>query len=310
MKILVTGGAGFIGSNLVEELVGKGNEVAVIDDLSVTDKNVKLLKKWGVELFKKDVGDFEAIKDCFHDVEVVFHLAAMNRAQRSIQDPLKANRTNVDGTLNCLEAARRAGVDRFIFASSSSVYAGERNKLLTEDMPLTPPHPYGVGKLAGEHYCRIYYELFGLKMTVLRFFSVYGPRQLGTIENAAVIPKFIELIRKGLPVEVYGDGTQLRNFTYVKDLVEVVIKTAENEETVGDIYNVASDKEVSVNQIINEIAGVLGNKTEINYVAKLKGDPDRNPADISKIKEVLGWNPKTEICQGIRETISSQLPLR
>lgn len=303
-KILVTGGAGFIGSNLVEELIkDKNNEIVVIDNLCVTDRNLALLDKWGVKFYKRNIGEFDSIKDLFEGVDVVFHLAAMNRAQRSIQDPLEANKSNIDGTLNCLEASRRAGVDRFIFVSSSSVYAGQRDKLLTEDMPLSPPHPYGVGKLAGEHYARLYHSLFGLKTVTLRFFSVYGPRQLGDIDNAAVIPKFIDAIDNGKIVEVYGDGNQTRNFTFVKDVAKCVIRASEVDEAVGEIINIASEHEVSVNKILEVISEILEKKPIIQYSPRLAGDPSRNPADISKAKRILGQSPKVTIDEGIKKAV-------
>jgi len=308
MKILVTGGAGFIGSNLVEELAkDKDNKIIVIDNLSVTSRNVPLLKKWGVEFYKMDIGNFSEIKDVFAGIDTVFHLAAMNRAQRSIQNPLEANKTNIDGTINCLESAKSAGVGRFVFVSSSSVYAGQKNKLLTEDMPLFPLHPYGVGKLAGEHYARIYYSLYGLRTIILRFFSVYGPRQLGDIDNAAVIPKFIDAIINDRPVEVYGDGEQTRNFTFVKDVVACAIEASRNEKTVGDVFNIASEDEVSVNQILMEISKRLHKKPLIEYQPSLKGDPLRNPADIQKAKTILGRIPKIKIDEGIRITVEEYL---
>lgn len=303
-KILVTGGAGFIGSHLVEELAkDKSNEIIVVDNLSVTDKNLNLLNKWGVKSYNKNIGDYDDIKNLFEGVNVVFHLAAMNRAQRSIQNPLEANKSNIDGTLNCLEASKTAGVDKFVFVSSSSVYAGQRNKLLVEDMPLAPPHPYGVGKLAGEHYARIYHSLYGLKTVVLRFFSVYGPRQLGDIENAAVIPKFIDAICNDKTVEVYGDGTQTRNFTFVKDVVNYVMGASKVDEAVGEVFNIASEQEVSVNQILEAIAGRLNKKPLVNYVPRLAGDPLRNPADISKAKRIFKLVPNVSINDGIIETI-------
>jgi len=311
MKILITGGAGFIGSNLVEELAkDKNNSIVVIDNLSVTDLNLPLLRKWGVEFYKKDIGDFDDIKDIFIGVDTVFHLAEMNRTKKSIQNPIEANRVNIDGTLNCLESAKLARVKKFVFVSSSSVYAGQRDKLLTEEMPLSPLHPYGVGKLAGEHYARIYYSLYNLKTVTLRFFSVYGPRQLGDIDNAAVVPKFINAIMSGETVEVYGDGQQSRNFTYVKDVVDCVIKMSRTEKAVGEIFNVASDEEISVNQLLVEIERSLGKKPVVRYVPALKGDPARNPADISKVRDVVGWVPKVKVSEGIKETISFQLALR
>ena len=302
-KILVTGGAGFIGSHLVEKLVKEGSVVVVIDNLSVSDVNVSLLKKLGVRLFKMNIGDYEEIKDCFKGIDTVFHLAAMNRALRSIEDPLTANKSNIDGTINCLEASRQAGVKKFVFVSSSSVYAGQRNKLLTESMPLSPPHPYGVGKLAGEHYVRIYHELFGLPVVNLRFFSVYGPRQLGEIDKPGVIPKFISLVMKKKPIEIWGDGSQMRNFTYVADVVNFVIRAGKSKGAVGQVFNVAAEREVSIKELAEIVMKTMGKKVGFVYKPLPKGDPNRNPADISKAKKMFKYKPKFEIEEGIERTV-------
>ncbi|MDI6752204.1 MAG: GDP-mannose 4,6-dehydratase [bacterium] len=303
MNCLVTGGAGFIGTNLVEELVRKGNRVRVIDNLSVSDCNVGFLKGIGADLMVEDIANYEGIRGLFEAIDVVFHLAAMNRAQRSIEDPLAANSANITGTLNVLEASRRMGVKRFINISSSSVYAGVRDGLLSEDMPLAPPHPYGVGKLAGEHYVRIYHQLYNLSTVTLRYFSVYGPRQLGDIEKAGVIARFIHLASSGKPLEIYGDGEQQRNFTYISDVVQLTIKSSDQAKAVGEIINVANPKEVSVNYLSAVVEKVIGKPLEKRYLQKLSGDPERNPADVSKADKLLGFIPKIDFQEGIEKTV-------
>lgn len=304
MRYLITGGAGFIGTNLAEELVRRGNEVSVIDNLCISDVNIPFLAENGVTVFVKDIADFESIEPCFADVDVVVHLAAMNRAQRSIEMPLEANEVNIKGTLNCLEAARRHGVTRFVNVSSSSVYANQRDVLLEEDMPLAPPHPYGVGKLTGEHYARIYKELYGLNTVSLRFFSVYGPRQLGDIDKAGVVAKFIHHAMTGAPLEIYGDGKQQRNFSYVGDVVECVIRATEKEAAIGEVINIASAEEVDVNHLAEVVKEVTGKPIEIVHVDPLKGDPSRNPANVKKCEQILGYVPQCSFQEGIGKTFA------
>ena len=301
MRYLITGGAGFIGSNLAESLIGDGNEVVVVDNLSVSDVNVPFLKECGAEVRVADIADYEAIAEYFSGVDVVVHLAAMNRAQRSIEQPLAANDVNITGTLNCLEASRRHGVKRFVNISSSSVYASQRDVLLQEDMPLAPPHPYGVGKLAGEHYTRIYQELYGLETVSLRFFSVYGPRQLGAIDKAGVVAKFIHHAMTDQPLEIYGDGTQLRNFSYVTDVVECVRRAATIEAAAGEVINIANAREVDVNYLASVVKEVTGKNLEIVHTEPLQGDPVRNSADVTKCQTLLGFTPQKSFEDGVKE---------
>jgi UDP-glucose 4-epimerase len=303
MIILVTGGAGFIGSTLVNELVNADHQVRVIDDLSVNERNVASLKSIGVDLHKANVGDFNQIKDLFQGVDVVFHLAAMNRAQRSIEDPIGANQVNINGTLHCLEASRQAGVKKFVNISSSSVYAGQRDQALQEDMPLAPPHPYGVGKLAGEHYARVYHKIYSLPVVTLRYFSVFGPRQLGFINRAGVVAKFIHHALRGQPLQVYGNGSQARNFSYVLDVVRKTILASEVEEAVGHTINIASEREISVNYLVEVIKRLCKSDSEIVFSPLPPGDPPRNPANVSKAKKLLNYEPQFTFEEGIAQTV-------
>lgn len=301
-KFLITGGAGFIGTNLSEELIERGHQVSVIDNLCISDVNVPHLKELGVTVHVQDIADYDGIKDCFEGVDVVVHLAAMNRAQRSIEMPLEANEVNIRGTLNCLEAARQHGVQRFVNISSSSVYASQRDVLLEEDMPLAPPHPYGVGKLTGEHYARIYKELYDLDTVSLRFFSVYGPRQLGSIDKAGVVAKFIHHAMTDQPLEIYGDGKQLRNFSYVADVAECVIRASERPEAVGEVINIANEREVDVNHLAEVVQQVTGKEVVIKHTDPLQGDPSRNPANTEKCEKLLGFVPECNFEEGIKKT--------
>ena len=304
MNVLVTGGAGFIGTNLCEALIAKGDSVLVIDNLSVSEANVAHLLELGVDLHKVDIINYTDILPFFKNIDLVIHLAAMNRAQRSIDDPLLANKVNIEGTLNCLEASRQNGVKKFINVSSSSVYANRKGDLLKEDMPLAPLHPYGVGKLAGEQYTRVYQELYGLKTLSLRFFSVYGPRQLGSIDKAGVVAKFIHAAFSNIPLEIYGDGKQLRNFSYVADVVECIQKAIQFEGEPGEIINVANSKEVNINYLAELVKKVSQKEVEIIHLNPLKGDPLRNPADTSKCEHVLGYKAKIDFEEGIEKTFA------
>jgi len=302
MKYLVTGGAGFIGTNLCEQLVNNHHQVSVIDNLSVSDVNVSYLKSIGVEIIEKDIIHFDDIKTHFIEADVVVHLAAMNRAQRSIDDPIQANEVNVTGTLNCLEAAKLAGVKRFVNISSSSVYAAQENILLKEDMDLQPLHPYGVGKLTGEHYARIYKDIYGLDTVTLRFFSVYGPRQLGSIDKAGVVAKFIHLAHQGIPLEIYGSGDQKRNFSYVSDVVDCVVKASEITSVSGEIINIANPEEISVNSLLKVVEKVVGRELTCKNLPALAGDPFSNPANTKKCVKLLGIEPTMTFEKGIQMT--------
>tara|TARA_Y100000591_G_C21730527_1_gene643825 strand:+ start:60 stop:1001 length:942 start_codon:yes stop_codon:yes gene_type:complete len=296
---IVTGGAGFIGSSLVEELISSGANVKIIDNLSVGKQNVKLLTKIGAEIFECDICKFEEIEELFTNVDYVFHLAAMNRAQRSINDPIKSNNINVNGTLNCLHLSYLSKVKKFIFASSSSVYKGVENKALNEGMFLEPLHPYGIGKLTGEHYCRIYNELYNLKTVVLRYFSVYGPRQRGDIEHAGVIAKFFLQAKQNKDITIYGDGNQRRNFSMVLDVVKGTLLGAVKERAIGEIINIASEKEYTVREIAENIIKITNSKSKIVFLEPLKGDPMRNKANISKAKNILEFQADYNLQRGL-----------
>ena len=303
---LVTGGAGFIGSSLVEELISSGANVKIIDNLSVGKQNVKLLTEKGAEIFECDICKYEEIKDLFSNVDYVFHLAAMNRAQRSINDPIKSNDINVNGTLNCLHLSYLNKVKKFIFISSSSVYKGVENKALKEGMFLEPLHPYGIGKLAGEHYCRIYNDLFNLKTIVLRYFSVYGPRQRGDIEHAGVIAKFFLQAKENKDITIYGDGNQRRNFSMVLDVVKGTLLGAIKDKAIGEIINIASAKEYTVKEIAESIIKITKSKSKIVFLEPLKGDPMRNKADVSNASNILEFQADYDLQKGL-EYINKKL---
>ena len=303
---IVTGGAGFIGSSLVEELILSGAYVKIIDNLSVGKQNVKLLTKIGAEIFESDICNYEEINNLFNDVDYVFHLAAMNRAQRSISDPIKSNDININGTLNCLHLSHINKVKKFIFVSSSSVYKGVENKALKEGMFLEPLHPYGIGKLTGEHYCRIYNDLFNLETIVLRYFSVYGHRQRGDIEHAGVIAKFFLQAKENRDITIYGDGSQRRNFSMVLDVVKGTLLGAFRDKAIGEIINIASEKEYTVKEIAENIIKITNSKSKIVFLEPLRGDPMRNKADVSKANNILEFKAEYNLQKGL-EYINEKL---
>ena len=303
---IVTGGAGFIGSSLVKKLISYGAKIKIIDNLSAGKQNIDFLKKIGATFFENDICNYHEVEGLFKNVDYVFHLAAMNRAQRSINEPIASNNTNIGGTLNCLQLSRMNNVGKFIFVSSSSVYKGVENKALREDMFLEPLHPYGIGKLASEHYCRIYNDLFNLKTIVLRYFSVYGPRQRGDIDYAGVIAKFFLQAKENKDITIYGDGSQKRNFSMVLDVVKGTLLGAIKDNAVGEIINIAAENEYSVKEIAEKIIKITKSKSKLIFLDPLKGDPMRNKADVSKAKTILDFKADYTLQKGL-EYINEKL---
>ena len=303
IKSLVTGGAGFIGSHLVDRLLKLGHEVIVIDDFSSGKKeNLEHHKNnSNLKIFAKNICD-KNIEDLFKNVLVVFHVAAIPRVQFSIEFPEKTNEANVTGILNVLESAKKAGVKRFVYSASSSAYGNQEKLLLIESMNPNPMSPYALQKLVGEYYCKLYNLLFGIETISLRYFNVYGSRQDPSGEYACLIPKSINLALQEKSPEIYGDGEQTRDFTYVKDVVEanILAATTNNEKSFGEIFNVGNNNNLSVNQVVKIIIG------DRNIKPKYKPpvvEPKNTLADISKIKNFLGWTPKFNFEEGVKETI-------
>ncbi len=302
VRALVTGGAGFIGSNLVEALVARGDEVAVLDDLSTGfAENVPA----GVELVEGDVADAGVVAKAASGCEVVFHLAAHRAVFRSVEHPLQTDRANVAGTLAVLVAARDAGVRRVVASSSSSVYGGAEQLPTPESAPLLPRSPYAVSKLAGEHYCRVFTELFGLETVSLRYFNVYGPRQRPDSQYAAVIPLFIDALRSGRPPEVHGDGRQTRDFTYVADAVAANLRaaTAPAERCSGKAYNVAGGAAHSLLDLLGILEGLTGVRAAPLHTDPRAGDVRHTRADISAAKAELGHAPEVSFEEGLARTL-------
>jgi len=298
MKFAVTGGCGFIGSNLVEEL-SKQHEVVVIDDLS--SGSLKNIENLDVEFVRGSITDLGMLKKVFKDVDVVFHLAALVSVQESIEDPIKTNNVNVNGTLNVLIAAMDNNVEKVVFSSSCAVY-GDTDKLpISEGVKPNPKSPYAVTKLAAEKYCKVFHEIYGLKTIILRYFNVYGPKQDVNSEYAAVIPKFIERILNGKPPIIYGDGKQTRDFVFVKDVVKANLIAAKSNKT--GTFNIASGEGLSIVNLAKIISEIVGKNLKPIYDKPREGDIRHSVGDISKAKSVLGFEPEYTIEEGLKESI-------
>ena len=303
VHVLVTGGAGFIGSNLVDRLLNDGHDVAVLDDLS-SGRRENLFPD--VELFEGDIADVDLVAKAMAGCELVFHQAAHRAVLRSVEQPLGTNNANVTGTLTVLAAARDAGVRRVVCASSSSVYGGADTLPTPETTSLVPRSPYAVSKLAGEHYGRVFWELFGFETVNLRYFNVYGPRQRPDSQYAAVIPLFIDALRRGEPPEVHGDGKQSRDFTYIEDVVEANLcaATAPASACAGKAYNVAGGKAYDLLQLLDLLAGDLAVAYAPRFAASRAGDVRHTLADTSSAASDLGFVAKVDFAEGLRRTVA------
>ena len=309
MATLVTGGAGFIGSHLVEELLKEGREVVVVDDLS-TGKVENLPESENLTFIKGSITDRELLKNLFNSYrfETVFHLAAVASVFKSVEEPVETHRVNFDGTLYLLEESKRVKVDKFIFASSAAVYGDLPELPKREDMPVKPLTPYGVDKYASERYVVNSFPLYGLKATALRFFNVYGERQDPSSPYSGVISIFINRILKHLKgekttIDIYGDGKQTRDFVYVKDVVKALLIAERENRTSGEVFNVGTGKETSLLQLIETLKTIAGTIPPIRFLPPREGDIKRSVADITKIKE-LSYSPSYSLKEGLLRTFN------
>lgn len=306
-KIVVTGGAGFIGSNLVKELA-KQHEVIVIDDLS-TGKIKNISENIGqVRFVRGCINDLSLLNNILVDVDCIFHQAAIPSVQRSIANPLATNKANVDGTLAVLSAAKACGVKKVIYASSSSVYGDTPTLPKRESMNPNPKSPYAVSKLAGEYYCKAFSEVYGLKTVCLRYFNVYGPKQDPQSYYAAVIPRFITRVLKNESPIIFGDGNQTRDFTFVKDVVKANILAMESD--CEGIFNIAYGSHSSINDLVNKIIELKGMRLDAIYKEPRRGDVMHSLADITSAKEKLGYHPQYNLARGLEETFQWFLNLK
>ncbi len=302
---LVTGGAGFIGSHLVEELVRRGERIRVLDNF-LTGKRENLTNFLSqIELIEGDIRDEETCLRACDGVDYVLHQAALPSVARSLEDPLTTDEINIRGTLNLLLSARAKGVRRFIFASSSSVYGDDLSLPKKEGREGQPLSPYAITKLTGEYYCRLFYQAFGLSTICLRYFNIFGPRQDPLSPYAAVIPSFIRCLLKGERPVIYGDGEQSRDFTFVANAVEAnLLAAVAPEEASGEVFNIACGQSITVNGLAAEINRIMGTNLEPVHAPPRPGDIRHSLADVSKAERLLGYQPRYSFEQGLTETIN------
>jgi len=303
-KFLVTGGAGFIGSNICKKLVSDGCFVRVVDNL-LTGKKSNLADIMDeIEFIEADMGDERVARSAMKDMDVVLHQGALPSVPRSVDDPAATHKHCIDATFTLLLVARDAGLKRFVYASSSSAYGDTPTLPKVETMSPAPLSPYAVGKLVGEYYCSVFYEVYGLETISLRYFNVFGPYQDPTSQYAAAIPAFVTAILKDEPPTIYGDGEQSRDFTYVDNVIEANLIAARAKKTAGEVLNIACGQAITVNEIIDMINDLLGKNIKPIYTDPRPGDVRHSLANIPLAKKLLGFKPKVPFKQGLELAIN------
>lgn len=303
MNILVTGGAGFIGSHLTERLVEGGHTVTVLDDLSTGRKeNIAHLQGW-IRFVRGSITDRALLQEVMQGIEIVFHQAALGSVPRSVEDPLTTHEVNVTGTFNVLLTARDAGVKRVVYAASSSAYGDTPTSPKVETMLPNPLSPYAVSKLVGEYYCQVFTRVYGLETVCLRYFNVFGPCQNPDSQYAAVIPKFITSALKGEPLTVFGDGEQSRDFTYIENVVQANLRAMESPHAVGKVYNVACGGRYTLNELIRQLEAILGRELEVKYLPPRAGDVKHSEASVQLARDDLQYEVRVPFEQGLSQTV-------
>ena len=303
---LITGGAGFIGSHLADRLLADGARVRVLDNFSSgSTQNLAEAARAGdrLKIVEGDIRDLPTVERAVRGVTVIFHQAAMRSVPRSVEDPLGTNDHNVTGTLNVLEAARRAGVPRVVYASSSSVYGDRPDLPKREAQPPSPVSPYAVSKAAGEQYARVWTKIYGVETVGLRYFNVFGPRQDPRSEYAIVIPRFIYWALAGIALEIHGDGEQSRDFTYIDNVVAANVLAARAPGVAGEVFNVACGDRISLLAIVERLEQMLGKRLERRHTPPRPGDVRHTLADVSHSKQLLGYEPLVRFDEGFRRTV-------
>ncbi len=302
-RCLVTGGAGFIGSHLVDALLAAGHGVRVLDNFSTGSPANLTEVRSRIELITGDLTDLETVRSAVRGVEWVFHQAALASVPRSVADPLATHLACANGTLHVLLAAREAGVRRVIYAASSSAYGNTVRLPKRESDPTNPLSPYAVAKLAGEQYCAAFTHVYGLETVRLRYFNVFGPRQPPNSQYAAVIPKFLRAMLAGASPIIHGDGQQSRDFTFVADVVQANLRAAEAPGVAGQVYNIACGRRTSLLELVEKINTLLGTRIQPVHDAARPGDVQHSQADIARAQAELGYRPSTDVEQGLRRCL-------
>ncbi len=303
-KVLVTGGAGFIGSNLADELIRQGAKVSIIDDLSTGSRENLDEISGDFQFYHGDINDAALLRKAISEAEVVFHQAALPSVPRSVENPSETHRVCVDGTFNVLLAAKENGVKRFVYAASSSAYGDQPTLPKVETMSPDPLSPYAVAKLTGELYCRSFNNVYGLETMALRYFNVFGPRQNPSSMYSGVISRFIDALMKGTTPVIFGDGEQSRDFTYVANVVDANIRASQASEGLGRTVNVANGDRVSLNQLLDVLKRITGNPdVTAEYKPARTGDVKHSQADNRRALEWLGYQELVGLEEGLRRTI-------
>lgn len=305
MKYLVTGGAGFIGSNIVKELLRQGQEVRALDNFATGKREniLPLLKNPKLTLIEGDLRSFHIARAAVKGVDYILHQGALPSVPRSINDPITSNDVNVLGTLNILEAAREFGVKRVVCASSSSIYGNSETLPKVETMPVNPMSPYALTKYAQERYCQIFHQLYRLETVSLRYFNVFGPNQDPTSQYSAVIPKFIRLIQQEREPIIYGDGLQSRDFTFVENNVWANIQACTAEKAAGEVINIACGERYTLLDLVRMINEIMGKNVEPRFEPERPGDVKHSLAGIEKAKQLLGYEVRVDFKTGLERTI-------
>lgn len=304
-RVLVTGGAGFIGSNLVDALLADGSySVRVLDSFATGRRENLAHCRSKVEMVEGDIRDVETVEEAVDDVQLILHEAALPSVSRSVKAPVTTNAVNVEGTVKLLSAARRAGVRRLVLASSSSVYGDGHELPKTEEMQPRPMSPYAVTKLAAENFCRVFSEIYGFETVALRYFNVFGPRQDPTSQYSGVIAKFITCALRGDPYTVFGDGTQSRDFSYIDNVVEANLLALRAPRVTGEAINVACGDRITLLDMVGVLNTLIGTEIAVRFVSPRPGEVEHSQADISRARSVLGYQPVVEFASGLARTLA------